>query len=142
MFTKCPSAEALIGDVEKMRGAKRHVHNNQALAIISDLGNLLEPYFDTIGIFVQSHPEYAAIVWGAFRLVFKLADNYESFFHKLTKTLNRITELLPYYNEIAIKCKNGPSHRLQASLCKVYEDLLIFCQSIVRVFTKDSGSTL
>jgi hypothetical protein len=142
MFTKCPSAEALVQDVEKMRRTKKDANSIRAVAVVSDLGNSLKPYFDTIGIFVQSHPEYAAIVWGAFHLLFKLADNYDSFFRKLLTTLNRITELLPHYNEIAIKCVNGPSQRLQTSLFKVYADLLLFCQSIVRVFTKKDGSKL
>ena len=30
----------------------------------------VEPYFRVIDILVSSHPEYAAIVWGAVRLVF------------------------------------------------------------------------
>ena len=28
------------------------------------------PFFDVIGIFVQSNPEFAALAWGAIRLVF------------------------------------------------------------------------
>ncbi|KAJ8115345.1 hypothetical protein OPT61_g2995 [Boeremia exigua] len=140
IFDRCPSAEALISNVEKMRLAKKDARGHRAvITVLGDLSNSLKPYFDTIGIFVQSHPEYAAMIWGAFHLVFKLADNHESFFRRLTTTLGRITELLPHYNEIAVKCKTGPSLRLQSSLCKVYEDLLLFCQSIVRVFTKDDG---
>jgi hypothetical protein len=30
----------------------------------------MEPYFEVINIFVSSHPEFAALVWGALRLVF------------------------------------------------------------------------
>jgi hypothetical protein len=32
----------------------------------------LEPYFETLGIFVSSNPEYAAIAWGTFRLVLQV----------------------------------------------------------------------
>jgi hypothetical protein len=33
----------------------------------------LEPYFAVLGIFVSSHPEWAAIAWGAFRLVLQVS---------------------------------------------------------------------
>ncbi|KAF2177985.1 hypothetical protein K469DRAFT_754797 [Zopfia rhizophila CBS 207.26] len=140
LFTKCPSAEKLVADVEKLGQARKdRLWGKRVVASISALGDSLKPYFETISIFVQSHPEYAAIVWGAFHLMFKLANNYTSFFSKLTKTLDRITHVLPHYDQVAVLCAKGPSRRLQSSLCKVYEDLLRFCQSVVRVFTKENG---
>jgi hypothetical protein len=42
----------------------------QVIAGISAVNNSLRPYFDTTGIFVQSHPEYAAIMWGTLHLMF------------------------------------------------------------------------
>jgi hypothetical protein len=72
-FTKCPSASALIADVGKL-GLERkdRLWGKRLTGCIAALGNSLEPYFEAIGIFVQSHPEYAAIVWGGLRLMFKV----------------------------------------------------------------------
>lgn len=39
---------------------------------IKALGDSLQPYFDVIGITIQSHPAWAAIAWGAFRLVLQV----------------------------------------------------------------------
>jgi hypothetical protein len=40
-------------------------------ALIS-LGEYLEPYFEVIGIAIQSHPEIPALVWSALRLILKV----------------------------------------------------------------------
>lgn len=31
----------------------------------------IEPFFEVLGIFASSHPEFAAIAWGSIRLVFQ-----------------------------------------------------------------------
>ncbi|OAL43415.1 hypothetical protein IQ07DRAFT_685759 [Pyrenochaeta sp. DS3sAY3a] len=140
-FLKCSSLEILIADVTKSTSSKRDGSGKRVLASINALGSSLKPYFDTISIFVQSHPEYAAIVWGAFHLVFKLAENYTSFFSKVAKTLDRIVQVLPHYSQVANLSTKGPSASLRSSLCTVYKDLLRFCQSLLRVFSKEDGKS-
>lgn len=39
---------------------------------IHSLSTKLTPYFEIIGIFVQAHPEFAALAWGSIRLVFQV----------------------------------------------------------------------
>lgn len=63
-----------------------------------------------------------------------------TFFEKLAKALNRIVEVLPQFREISTLCLRQPSERLRSSLCKLYVDLLQFCQSVARVFTEKDGS--
>lgn len=72
-FTKCASAEVLVADVGKL-GLERkdRLWGKRLIGCIAAFGDTLEPYFKVIGIFVQSHPEFAAIVWGAFSLVIKV----------------------------------------------------------------------
>ncbi|KAF2739919.1 hypothetical protein EJ04DRAFT_572652 [Polyplosphaeria fusca] len=141
VFTKCPSPDQLVDDVKNLsQGKKDRSWGRRVIASISSLADSLQPYFDTIGTFVSSHPEYAAIVWGAFRLIFQLANNYASFFTKLTKALDRITQTLPQYTDVAKLCAKNPSKRLQSSLVKVYQDLLRFCQAVTRIFAKEDGT--
>jgi hypothetical protein len=37
---------------------------------VSALATMLGPFFEVVNLFVSSHPEFAAIAWGAIRLVF------------------------------------------------------------------------
>ena len=39
----------------------------QAIARIADA---LQPYFEVVDIYVQTHPEYAGLVWGSLRFIF------------------------------------------------------------------------
>ena len=80
---------------------------------IESFRGAIEPYFKVVDIVVSSHPEWAAIVWGAVRLVFtvsvledvpiifsnmkQLSQHYVSFFEKLADMLGKITEGLPLY---------------------------------------------
>ena len=75
----------------------------------------IEPYFKVVDIVVSSHPEWAAIFWGAIRLIFtvgglenvliilsnmrQLSRHYVSFFEKLADMLEEITKKLPLYGK-------------------------------------------
>jgi len=52
--------------VKKTRDSSRVVKRVKAFS------DNLKHYFDVIGILIQSHPEYAALVWGAVRLVLQV----------------------------------------------------------------------
>lgn len=39
---------------------------------ISKLSEKLEPFFDIVNIFIQSHPELASLAWGVIRLIFQV----------------------------------------------------------------------
>ncbi|ORY10382.1 hypothetical protein BCR34DRAFT_566803 [Clohesyomyces aquaticus] len=121
----------------------------------------LNPYFSVISITVQSHPEWAAIAWGAFRLVLLLASNYGTFFDKLGDLLEQLSAKIPAYDSISetksiiqetfnealkkaeLSSRLPPtveiSDRFQNSLRAFYLDLFEIFQSIARVFTSKSG---
>jgi hypothetical protein len=72
MFTGCRSADELIGYVGDLEILKKSRKSHALLRRIAAFSNNLGHYFDVIGILVQSHPEYAALAWGAFRLVLQV----------------------------------------------------------------------
>ena len=73
---------------------------------------------------------------------FQIASNYATFFDKLTEILGRLTNEFPYYGEIVQQYKNSPMpNRLKKSITDIYTSLLRFLQSLLRVFTKNDGST-
>lgn len=81
-FIKLSSAEELLSDIAKLD----HVRDDKKLLQrsmkkIKDLSDRLSPYFEIVNIVIQSHPEFAALAWGAIRLVlqvkfFQLVSNF------------------------------------------------------------------
>ena len=63
------------GDMlEDLRVKCKEVRNARKLSklchIIERFASAWEPFFEVTSIFVQTHPEFAGIAWGAIRLVF------------------------------------------------------------------------
>ncbi|OCL09419.1 hypothetical protein AOQ84DRAFT_375857 [Glonium stellatum] len=141
LFSKCSSADDLIEAIGKFDTTKEKRWLQKHLSKVSTLCKKLTPYFDVIGVFVQSQ-EFASIAWGAIRLILQLANNYVSFFEKLANTLERIALELPQYEVLPKLWKDlniKPSPRLRSSLCRLYVDLFVFFQNVARVFVKKNG---
>ena len=45
----------------------------RAYAQVSAFGDAIRPYFEVLGIVVSSHPEWAAVAWGALRLILQVS---------------------------------------------------------------------
>ena len=147
-YSPCASATDLILGLEKIdalakRGQKRR--HTRFLGVIGKFSDRIEPFFDVINIFIQSKPEYSAIIWGSLRLVLSLASNYTTFFDKLMSIIERLVDSLPQYADIVALCKSTPclslsaSSRMETHLIKVYTDLLHFFQCTARVFSSGQG---
>lgn len=72
IFIQCQSPEELIKHVQSLEIFKRTQKHGGLMRRLSTFSKSLSHYFDIIGILVQSHPEYAALAWGAFRLVLQV----------------------------------------------------------------------
>lgn len=72
VFKEYPDATSMLKALRDQ--AEQHPRHRSLLTRcckkILALSTMMEPYFDVINIFVSSHPEFAAIAWGALRLVF------------------------------------------------------------------------
>jgi hypothetical protein len=97
----------------------KEVRNGRKLSklchVIERFASAWEPFFEVTSIFIQSHPEFAGIAWGAIRLVFlvgitlvfsyyilsraQLGTNYTVYLEKLVTMIQRIGEMLPSYEE-------------------------------------------
>lgn len=73
-FAKCTSAAQLIKDIENFEAVKKHPRLKKCIKKIEKFGNSLQPYFKVVDTFVSSHPEWAAIAWGAIRLLFQVCN--------------------------------------------------------------------
>jgi hypothetical protein len=57
-------------------GAKNRAQGRRVVGSVKAFRDTLQPYFQIIDIFVSSNPQYAAIVWGAVRLIFQVSSPY------------------------------------------------------------------
>lgn len=75
-FAKCSSAEQLIKEVQDNRSLSRNPSLlKRSISKMDSLNKALSPYFDAIGMFVQSNPEFTAIAWGAIRLALQVSNH-------------------------------------------------------------------
>jgi hypothetical protein len=69
--------------VEEMRKDVKRYQNSRKLSLlckkIEKFSTAWAPFFEIIGILIQSNPEFAAIAWGAVRLVFLVRKRFHSY---------------------------------------------------------------
>lgn len=105
-------------------------------SVISRFSASLAPYFDIITIFVSSHPECAALVWGSLRLIFALSSNFVTYLEKVAELLDKLASSLPAYGQYVDLLrerydKTGRDHsRFASALGVLYADLLVFCHHV------------
>ncbi|KAH0542496.1 hypothetical protein FGG08_003092 [Glutinoglossum americanum] len=148
-FTNFPNAESMLESISR-QVTEHPVHRSRLTTCcrkISSLADTLTPFFEIVGIFVQTNPKYAGLVWGAMRLVFQLGSNYISFLEKLSDMFEKMSVTLPVYEEYirtlkarALSRGQPVSRRLLKALAYVYSDIIQFCQYACNLFTKRKGS--
>jgi len=74
LYSPCASAADLAEAIKKLDAiAHRKLPLENTLKMIEKFSSLIKPYFKVADIFVSSNPEYAALVWGALRLVLQVS---------------------------------------------------------------------
>jgi hypothetical protein len=72
-FTKYASAEEMLEDIQQWPViSKQRRRGTRFLKQIKALSDQLSPYFDAIGIIVQTDSAHIGVVWGAFRIVLQV----------------------------------------------------------------------
>ncbi|OCL08347.1 hypothetical protein AOQ84DRAFT_42671 [Glonium stellatum] len=141
-YSPCASADELLEGLQGLEAlAKKRLKklSTRVAASIKTFNDRLQPYFEVVNTFIQSNPQYTALMWGALRLILQLASNFVTFFEKLVTVLERLIESFPQYAMIADLCKDKVSTRMKSHLENVYLDIFQFFQSVARVFTNSRG---
>ncbi|KAK2756370.1 nacht domain protein [Colletotrichum kahawae] len=79
--------------------------NRRGRSIATRLHSILETvqrFSEVVGIYVSSHPEIAALVWGSVRLAFTVLANFNSFFQTFSDLLNGFDTLTPQFKEYQV----------------------------------------
>lgn len=67
------TAESFLDGIYKLKDFSKRKTKGKRLQV--ELGKIvacLEPYFDVVNTLVSSHPEFAALAWGALKLMFQV----------------------------------------------------------------------
>jgi hypothetical protein len=79
LFSPCATSKDFLDAVTKLDAlSKKQAQGAMRLRRIRSAADKLQPYFEVVNIFVQSNPQYSAIVWGAIRLVLQVGELWNS----------------------------------------------------------------
>ena len=74
-FSKCASIEQLLAEIKEPEAfRKKHKEWTKTMGRVKEFCDCLQPYFEIANITLQSHPEWTAIAWGAFRLILQVGS--------------------------------------------------------------------
>ncbi|KAI0384987.1 hypothetical protein F5Y04DRAFT_246589 [Hypomontagnella monticulosa] len=111
LYSPCASEKDFLDGLKKLDIlAKRTLQSQRWIESIKEFAAQLSPFFKVVDTFVSSHPDYAAVAWGALKLVFQLAENFTSFFDKLIKLISEITDAFTQYTDILSICSQSSDH--------------------------------
>jgi hypothetical protein len=74
-FARIETYENFLSELQKFgQFANQHRKWTSLCNAVQKCSEQLSPYFEVVGIAVQSHPEWAALAWGSFRLVLLVSE--------------------------------------------------------------------
>ncbi|KAK8114657.1 hypothetical protein PG999_006726 [Apiospora kogelbergensis] len=80
-------------------------------------------YSDILDVFVQHHPEYAALLWGTMKLLFTAFVNHEKTIVKLAKGLSLIADRLP---QVELLLSLYPTDRMRMAVAMLNAHVMRF----------------
>ncbi|KAI0451042.1 hypothetical protein F5B21DRAFT_507573 [Xylaria acuta] len=147
-FRACSNVKELLDGLRTLSQFRERIPRLEpCFQKINSFSEKLSPYFKIIEIVLAAHPEWANIALGSLRLVLQvrtvqLASHFTTFFEKLCKTIEKLSDRLPRYGELydSLSTRTGlASPYLKDSLQKLYVDLFQFFEAVARVFSNKYG---
>jgi len=77
-YSPCASSQDLLDGLEKLKSLSKKYESirfSRIVASIQRVNDGFRPYFEAVGLVIQSHPEYAAIFWGSLRLILQVGSH-------------------------------------------------------------------
>lgn len=111
---------------QEKSGKLRHLSRIEPFLLrLSDLAGVIE-------VFVQVKPDILALLWGPIKLILLWTSEWQQGYDAIVKTIERIGELLPRFNEIATHFVD--QERIQDIIALFYRDILDFYREIFSFF--------
>ncbi|KAK4166271.1 hypothetical protein QBC43DRAFT_189396, partial [Cladorrhinum sp. PSN259] len=102
------------------------ISNQKVVQIRKWLNRVLETlhhYANIFDVFVQHHPEYVALVWGAMKFILLSIENRQSTIALISKALSQIAESLP---QVELATILYPTDRMMRTVEHLYSSILNF----------------
>ncbi|KAI4162118.1 MAG: hypothetical protein LQ342_004288 [Letrouitia transgressa] len=96
---------------------------------LTGLSEKLVHYGNIFDVMVQHHPEYVALAWGTFKLLFVAITNHAETASKLSKSISQVADLLPQHSLHLILY---PTPQMQYSVARLYAHILSFFLSSLK----------
>ncbi|KAL9619836.1 MAG: hypothetical protein Q9160_005576 [Pyrenula sp. 1 TL-2023] len=134
------SRRASMEDVVQAIGVAREKYHarrmSKAWKWLTLFSGRVTHYSSILDVMVQHHPEYAALAWGAMKLLFVGIENHEESLHQLAKALYRFANCLPRHE---LKLILYPSPQMQHAVAKLYASLIQFMAHAMHWYHKGSA---
>jgi hypothetical protein len=115
------------------RNAKRWKPVATAVTWWKQLSSRMMQYETVVDSFISSNPEYAALVWGAMKFLFKVTLNYEECSSRLAQAFAEIGAVLPQAEFVS---QLYPTARIRAALANTYAQIVDFCVRATKWYEK------
>ncbi|KAF8246083.1 hypothetical protein K440DRAFT_491115, partial [Wilcoxina mikolae CBS 423.85] len=85
-------------------------------------------YSSVLDVFVQHHPEYVSLVWGAMKFLFVVVVNHEELIGKISKALSLAADVLPRTD---LSLLMYPTDRIKQAVSRLYAYIIQLMQRAV-----------
>ncbi|KAL9096074.1 MAG: hypothetical protein Q9165_001596 [Trypethelium subeluteriae] len=107
--------------------------NSKARKWTMKLSARLHLYGAILDVFVQQHPEYVALAWGTFKLLFLGVINHEELTKELAKAFCKIADALPQTERDLLLY---PCQMMEDLVATLYANIINFAQRAVQWYTE------
>ncbi|KAN0116708.1 hypothetical protein V8E51_002685 [Hyaloscypha variabilis] len=122
-----------VGDARDAYHARR---NSKAWKWLVQFSSRVQYYSSVFDVMGQHHPEYAALAWGAMKLLIMGVANHEESVHQLVKALHRFADYLPRHE---LKLILYPSIQMQQAVAKLYSHVIHFMVHALQWYRKSQA---
>ncbi|KAL9073136.1 MAG: hypothetical protein Q9157_004869 [Trypethelium eluteriae] len=110
-----------------------HRTNSKARKWMTRLSTRLHLYGEILDVFVEHHPEYVALAWGTFKLLFVGVVNHEELTKELGKAFCRIADALPQTERDLLLY---PSDAMKELVETLYANIIDFAQRAIQWYAE------
>ena len=78
VFAQISTSTELLDDFKKLQATFKDGQRwTKIFSAMEACNDRLQPYFKIVEIIISSHPEWAAVAWGAFRLILQVLHHFQ-----------------------------------------------------------------
>ncbi|KAH6608064.1 hypothetical protein Trco_004377, partial [Trichoderma cornu-damae] len=120
-YASLADVENAVRDAQKQYQERRK--DGKARDRLRRFSEVVHHYGNVVEVFLQHHPEYVALAWGAMKFVFVTFLNHEATASALAKGLSQVASVLPR-TELSLVLY--PTERMKRAIAQLYAHIIRF----------------